>query len=30
VDAVAEVPEKEAIYRVRLQTKQDLQVSVGP
>jgi len=30
VDAVAEVPEKEAIYRARLQTKQDLQVSVGP
>lgn len=30
VDAVAEVPEKEAIYRLRLQTKQDLQVSVGP
>jgi len=30
VDAVAEVPEKEAIYRVRLQTKEALQVMVGP
>ena len=30
VDAVAEVAEKEAIYRVRLQTRQDLQVIVGP
>lgn len=30
VDAVAEVPEKEAIFRVRLQTKEDLQVIVGP
>jgi hypothetical protein len=30
VDAVAEVPEKEAIYRVRLQTKEALQVIVGP
>jgi len=30
VDAVAEVAEKEAIYRVRLQTKEALQVMVGP
>lgn len=30
VDAVAEVPEKDAIYRVRLQTKEALQVMVGP
>jgi hypothetical protein len=30
VDAVAEVPEKEQIYRARLQTKEKLQVIVGP
>jgi hypothetical protein len=30
VDAVAEVPPKDAIYRTRLQTKEKLQVTVGP
>ena len=30
VDAVAEVPAKDAIYRTRLQTKEKLQVTVGP
>ena len=30
VDAVAEVPPKDAIYRTRLQTKEKLQVMVGP
>ena len=30
VDAIAEVPEKDAIYRARLQTKEKLQVAVGP
>lgn len=30
VDAVAEVPEKDQIYRVRLQTKEKLQVTIGP
>ena len=30
VDAVGEVPEKELIYRARLQTKENLQVTVGP
>ena len=30
VDAVAEVPPKDTIYRTRLQTKENLQVTVGP
>jgi hypothetical protein len=30
VDAIAEVPEKDAIYRVHLQTKEAVQVTVGP
>ena len=30
VDAVAEVPPKDAIFRTRLQTKEKLQVTVGP
>lgn len=30
VDAIAEVPPKDAIYRARLQTKEKLQVLVGP
>ena len=30
VDAVAEVPEKDAIYHARLQTKEAMQVTVGP
>lgn len=30
VDTVAEVPEKDQIYRARLQTKERLQVTVGP
>jgi len=30
VDAIAEVPPKDAIYRARLQTKEKLQVAVGP
>ena len=30
VDTVAEVPEKDQIYRARLQTKEPLQVTVGP
>ena len=30
VDAVAEVPDKDLIYRARLQTKERLQVTVGP
>jgi len=30
VDAVAEVPPKDAIYRARLQTKEKLPVIVGP
>ncbi len=30
VDGVAEVPAKDAIYRARLQTKEKLQVTVGP
>ena len=30
VDAVAEVPAKDQIYRSRLQTKEKLQVTVGP
>lgn len=30
VDAVAEVPEKDQIYRARLQTKEKVQVTVGP
>jgi len=30
VDAIAEVPPKDAIYRARLQTKEKLQVVVGP
>jgi hypothetical protein len=30
VDAVAEVPKKEQIYRARLQTKEKMQVTVGP
>ena len=30
IDAIAEVPEKDAIYRARLQTKERIQVVVGP
>jgi hypothetical protein len=30
VDAVAEVPEKDRIYRVRLQPKERLSIAVGP
>lgn len=30
VDTVAEIPEKDQIYRARLQTKEPLQVTVGP
>lgn len=30
VDTVAEVPEKDQIYRARLQTKEKLQITVGP
>jgi hypothetical protein len=30
VDAVAEVPEKDQVYRARLQTKEKVQVTVGP